>query len=279
MMAFVARAPSPVTKLKLVKWLFVAGTDYSAGEQVPFYDFLPYQYGPFSFTAYHELERVTKLGFLARGPSSVTVAGKRKVDEAIGKLSAATSKVVDDVLRDYGNLGGTALIDRVYGNHPWFASRSKLRPVVDQPKASLAVYTCGYEGASIDAFLNRLLRRGIKRVIDVRKNAYSRKYGFTGGVFRTLCKKVGIDYAHVPQLGVPSDMRTDLTKPGAREALFAHYRKEIVPAQGHAQSHVADLVGDRPSALVCFEAQATDCHRGSLAPFIAKQTGLEIINL
>ena len=132
--------------------------------------------------------------------------------------------VVDDVLTVYGRLGRTAIIDRVYKNHPWFTSRSKLRRAVAAPTASTAVYTCGYQGASIDAFLNRLLSKGIKRVIDVRKNAYSMKYGFTGGVFRKLCKNVGIDYAHVPQLGVPSDLRTDLDKPGAREALFAHYR-------------------------------------------------------
>lgn len=279
MMAFVARAPTTVTKLKLVKWLFVAATEFNAAAEVPFYDFLPYQYGPFSFTAYHELDRVTKLGFLSLGPSSVTVSAKRRVDDAVGKLSRAASNLVDEVLRDYGNLGGSALISRIYGKHPWFASRSKLRPAVEQPKSSLAVYTCGYEGESIDAFLNRLLSRGIKRVIDVRKNAYSRKYGFTGGVFKGLCKKVGIDYAHVPQLGVPSAMRTDLTVPGAREKLFEHYRARIVPEHEQAQRHVAALTEERPSALLCFEANARDCHRGSLAPFIATQTGLEIVHI
>lgn len=279
MMAFVARAPTPVTKLKLIKWLFVAATEHAAAEHVPFYDFLPYQYGPFSFTAYHDLNRLSARGLLLNERQAVAVGAKRRVEDAVARLSDGATKVVDAVLAEYGKLGRTAIIDRVYASHPWFASRSKLRPVVAGPKAPTAVYTCGYEGASIDAFLNRLLKKGIRRVIDVRKNAYSMKYGFTGGVFRTLCKNVGIDYAHVPQLGVPSDLRGDLSKPGARAALFAHYCSEIVPAQLTAQDQVAALVLERPSALLCFEAQAHDCHRGSLAPFISKQTGLGVVHL
>lgn len=279
LMAFVARAPSSITKLKLVKWLFVAAKEHNAGELLPFYDFLPYQYGPFSFTAYHELSRLAARGFLSEGEKSVEVLARRKVAEAIDRLPPAVSKVVDDVLREYGKLGEGAIVDRVYARHPWFATRSKLRPAEPARKAPRAVYTCGYEGASIDRFLNRLLEKGIEQVIDVRKNAYSRKYGFTGGVFRSLCEKAGIAYAHVPELGVPSDLRTDLSTREARDALFALYRKDIVPAQANAQERVVELVKERASALLCFEAEAQDCHRGTLAPFISRRAGLPITHL
>ena len=279
MMAFVARAPTPVTRLKLVKWLFIAANDHGAASQLPFYDFVPYQYGPFSFAAYHELAGLTARGFLDQRAQTIAVAAKRRLDDAVGLLARGASQIVDDVLREWGRVGRTVLIDRVYEKHPWFASRSKLRPRTESVTAPLAVYTSGYEGISIDAFLNRLLKRGVRRVIDVRKNAYSRKYGFTGGVFRSVCMNVGIDYVHVPQLGVPSKLRNDLDAPGARAALFTHYRTEIVPAQSSAQERVAALMKERPSTLVCFEANSADCHRGSLAPFIGEATGLPLIHL
>jgi uncharacterized protein (DUF488 family) len=279
LMAFVARAPSKVTKLKLIKWLFIAATEHKAAEHVPFYDFLPYQYGPFSFAAYYELDRLSRRGFLVTARESVTVGERLKVDNAIGTLTAAASNLVDDVLRDFGKLGNAAIVSRVYAQHPWYASRSKLRRVTKTPTAKPAVYTCGYEGASIDAFLNKLLRTGIRRIIDVRANAYSQKYGFTGGVLRALCRKVGIEYTHVPQLGVPSELRTDLKTATARNALFAHYRTAIVPAAEQAQQQVAELAAEGSSAMLCFEANARDCHRGALAPFIAHRTGLQIVHL
>ncbi len=277
-LAFVARAPGTVTRLKLVKWLFIAGAEHHAADALPFYDFLPYQYGPFSFTAYNEFDKLVRAGLMTASDDSVAIASRERVDAALTKLTRKASAIVDAVLEGWGNLSRSELIERVYEKHPWFASRSKSQAV--KPRlAPPAIYTCGYEGGSVDSFLNKLLEKGIRRVVDVRKNAYSNKYGFIGGVLKGHCKNVGIDYVHVPQLGIPSSLRVDLSKPGARSELFAHYRKTIVPEASDAQARVEALMLERPSALLCFEAHAHDCHRGSLAPIISKRVGLDVVHL
>ena len=41
------------------------------------------------------------------------------------------------------------------------------------------LFTIGYEGISIDTYINKLLQNYIKTLVDVRKNAYSNKFGFS----------------------------------------------------------------------------------------------------
>ena len=68
---------------------------------------------------------------------------------------------------------------------PWYSVNSELphfrSDEAEQRTAPAlaAVYTAGYEGNSIDRFLDRLMKRGIYSIIDVRSNPISRKYGFS----------------------------------------------------------------------------------------------------
>ena len=89
------------------------------------------------------------------------------------------------VLRLYGKKNQRSLISMVYGRHPWYSVNSELphfrSDEAEQRTAPAlaAVYTAGYEGNSIDRFLDRLMKRGIYSIIDVRSNPISRKYGFS----------------------------------------------------------------------------------------------------
>ena len=107
----------------------------------------------------------------------------------------------------------------------------------------------------------------------------SRKYGFAGKTIARLCADVGIEYTHVPSLGIPSSLRADLSAPDAYERLFDRYENEILPDATGGISHVADLCREMPSALMCFEASSRQCHRGRLAPHVADVSHLEIKHL
>jgi uncharacterized protein (DUF488 family) len=261
-----------------MKWLFLMGQETAVRERLPFYDFVPYRFGPFSFTVYSELARLAKAGLVA---DDLCVIEERKleVDELAERLSTDVRAATTDILSRYGSLSSTDLLESVYSRYDWYASRSELRAPRVQEHQKQAVFTTGYEGESIDAFLDKLLRAGIRRVIDVRRNAYSQKYGFSGGPLKRMCTNVGMDYQHLPALGIPSNLRTDLSTQTKRQRLFRKYETELLPQQLPAQYRATELLRERASVLLCVERNATDCHRGTLAPYLAAISGLEVLHI
>ncbi|MCH7687992.1 MAG: DUF488 domain-containing protein [Planctomycetes bacterium] len=143
----------------------------------------------------------------------------------------------------------------------------------------MAVYTAGYEGTLVDGFLDGLIRNGIRRVIDVRNNPVSRRYGFHKSTLSRLCGNVGIEYSHFPELGIVSQNRQNLDQPGARESLFDDYARTTLAQETSAIDAVAKLMKSSPSVLVCMEACHSECHRSRLAKAVANVTGLSIRNL
>ena len=276
----VRQAPQLPSRSQLMKWLFLLRHETAVGAaKSAFYDFLPYRYGPFSFVAYRELGALGAAGLLAPDELRIPSAARREAALETAKLQEPVREAVADILMRYGCLSRARLVDLVYDRYPWFASRSELRQRREVKTADVAVYTVGYEGRSIDALLNALLRDGIRRVVDVRKNALSRKYGFTGTTFSRLCQDMEIEYVHLPELGVPSALRINLTTAVAYETLFDYYELTILPAQGDWVLRAADLARELPSALLCFEADACFCHRGRLAPHVADLAELPIQHL
>jgi hypothetical protein len=281
LLEFLGQSTVPPTKLELVKWLFLAGQETDISSRVAFYSFLPYRYGPFSFILYKDLDSLRRDGWLAMNPGSrVHIPIGRVADPELGKLPEAVRQAVNSILQRYSGLSRPALIDTVYKTYPWYASRSLLRPRKRRrPGVARAVYTVGYQGRSIDAFLNQLLRRGISLLVDVRRNAYSQQRAFCKGALRTLCEKVGISYCHVPALGVPADRRQHLDSRAAYEALFKYYDESVLPQQTSEIHRVGEMLKRSPGALLCFEANACECHRGRLSRVLAERTGLSEVHL
>ena len=71
----------------------------------------------------------------------------------------------------------------------------------------MAIYTAGYEGLSIDAFIARLKQAQIDKVLDVREYPLSRKPGFSKKAFAQCLADAGIAYEHSPPLGCPKPIR------------------------------------------------------------------------
>jgi uncharacterized protein (DUF488 family) len=191
---------------------------------------------------------------------------------------------VEQVLGRYGRMGQSQLVRSVYSRYPWFALNSelperRLASVEPPASASPAVYTAGYEGKSIDAFLNGILERGIGRIVDVRANPVSRKYGFSGRRFGDICGRLGLEYCHEKELGIPSSARVGLDSFESYQRLLSRYEDEMLPQRTVALARVTDLMRRQPSVLVCVERDVRCCHRTRLANVIANRTGLEVVHL
>ncbi len=272
-------AGRPLEKLTLVKLLFLVRQETSVADQIPFYDFVPYQYGPFSFVLYNDLRRLEKQGLVHESKDKVELAVGPNSQEAYLALKRKVTDAVAVILSRYGGLKPQMIVDYVYGQYPWFASRSKLRPQAEAREAPVAAYTVGYEGRSLDAFLDYLLKKGIRRIVDVRRNAYSMKYGFTRAVLRSAAENCGMDYVHVPEVGIESTKRKDLNTRADYDRLLDQYEAELVPTHITDVRYVGELLSEKPGAMLCYEADPTMCHRGRLASTIADNNSLEVVHL
>lgn len=274
------RAATEPTRTQLMKWLFLLRQESPLRDDPTFYDFLPYRYGPFSFEAYRELDALAQIGILESRSLRIrreALGAARAVESA---LPLRTQQAAAETVARYGAWSTRRLREDVYRRYPWYASRSELRRVRKAaPSAPLAVYTVGYEGRSIDRFLDELLRRGMRGLIDVRSNPMSRKYGFSGNTLRRLARKVGIAYHHFPELGIPSTLRQGMEAPAARSRLLDWYEREILPRRSEHVEQVGRLLATHAFTLVCFEADARSCHRSRLGAALAAVTALPLAHL
>lgn len=147
---------------------------------------------------------------------------------------------------------------------------------------SLKLYTVGYEGQDIDNFVQGLKKKRVKTIADLRKNPLSRKPGFSKKRLAAALESVGIDYIHYPGLGVPSEWRRQ-ARAGlmTRNEMFRRYEKQILPKHDDELSAIMTGIAQPGYAILCYEADASDCHRRSVADKIQKRKRrkVEIVDL
>jgi uncharacterized protein (DUF488 family) len=143
----------------------------------------------------------------------------------------------------------------------------------------LAVYTLGYEGLSVDEFFGILTENGILHLIDVRRDPVSRRYGYHKKTLANLCEGYGIDYTHLPKLGIESKYRKEIKTEADRRALLSYYETEILKRGAEEVGAVSRLMSDKPSVLMCLESDPSRCHRSVLAEVVARISGLPLRHL
>ena len=266
------------SRLRLMKLAFLLSREMNA-PKTGVYEFVPYRRGPFSFTLYHDLRTLGSDGWVVEAEHDIKVAQAPDLETAY--LDQPFLGMIDGVSERCRSLSTSALVDRVYASHPWFTMNSETvhKRAVPRPAAASAVYTVGYEGIMVDGLLDLLLQAGIQRLIDVRCNPIARRYGFHKTTLKRLCADVDIEYLHVPSLGIPSAWRTDLGDQASYQRLFQRYEQEILPMQEASVASVAKLQLEKPSALMCMEADHTCCHRSRLAALVSRQTELPVKEL
>jgi len=243
-----------------------------------YYDFFPYQYGPFSFISYYDKRRLTEMGLLkATNDFQLASPGKYLADlEPADKVALLRLKA--------SGLTGPNLVKKVYRDYPQYAARSKIVPDLfdaDEIKqiqfswntdTEPIIFTVGYEGLTIDSFLNKLIARNIMAVVDVRNNPQSMKFGFSKKSFSEYIEKSGMKYFHIPELGIPSALRKGLGSSVSHETLFKKYETELLPKQAAAKKRLIELIAEYPRiALVCFESDHKFCHRNTLVENLKRE--------
>ncbi len=269
-------AGRPVQRMELTKWCFLLRHASSSAGGSAFYDFVPYRYGPFSFGLYQEAGKLEQNGYLvAPDEDSWTVT-----DIAAGvQPPGDVQHDVDRLLARWKRRSLDSLVDHVYDRYPAYTVNSERRKLAKRPKTSPAVFTAGYESLSVDAFLNLLIESGIERLIDVRQNPVARRYGFHRSTLSKLLSRLGIEYVHVPELGIPSSFRQELHTYEDYKRLFRKYEAKTLACEDAAIGSVSRLVAERPSVLVCMEADPKYCHRSRLASRVADATSLPVTHL
>ena len=265
----------PVAATDFQKLLFLYAQKWEAGD--PSYEFVPYQFGCFSFTSYADKRRLIERGLLVDDEQGWALS-------ATGLLAAKREKTLGERTRRFasaqGAARGDALIAEVYRGYPYYAIRSQIvervlpRPADRSPieaarpaKKGAGLATIGYEGRTLEGYLNALLGDSVTLLCDVRRNPLSRKYGFSKSTLQNACGRVGIHYEHLPELGIASAERRELVTQADYDALFAVYERDSLPNQGAALTKIREWIerdGQRV-ALTCFEAEPCQCHRHCVA--------------
>ena len=141
------------------------------------------------------------------------------------------------------------------------------------------LFTIGYEGKTQAEFLDELEAGGVELVIDVRAVAASRRPGFSKTALAGGLRERGIDYLHLRPLGTPADGR-QAARAGRIAEMRAIYAGQLeTPEAALALEQALAEASQRPSALLCYERGAPDCHRSMLAQRMVERSPFQVRDL
>ncbi len=278
LLALLERLPNKnASRIQLVKWLFLLRHEEHIDHFGSFYDFVPYRFGPFSFLAYKEINELANLDMLKSKDDHyylIDAKNKRFSTDLSHKVNNSIGKIV----KVYSSMSNKELLEYIYDHYKWYASKSELSKKsfnYSTKTKPTAIYTIGYEGLSIDAFLSEIIKEGIRSIIDIRHRSFSRKYGFSGPRLEKRCSDFELEYHHFPEVGIPSNIRKQVTD---RSALWNIYGVSVIPNVTETLNVIAKLCSQESSILLCFEKNPQDCHRHIVAEEISKRIKLPIVH-
>jgi len=241
------------------------------------FDFVPYRYGCFSFQANQDLATLKTYGYLTFSDDGNTIR-LNKSDKAIPPINLSDSQFINDIKSDFGFLSQTELIKYTYIHYPYYATKSAIAKEIlnkeQMQKISLQIrrydeptlFTIGYEGLTLEKYINQLIYNDIRTLCDVRKNAYSQKYGFSKKTLKAACEGVGIRYLHISDLGIESGKRENLHSQSDYDTLFEEYEESVLKDNEQSILFIRNLLqNDKRLALTCFEKDPLQCHRSRIA--------------
>lgn len=260
------------------------------------YDFMPYKYGCYSMQLSQDLRNLVKDGYLlceADGPSHKYKISRN--DLGLNKLiEEEDNLIINKVIKRFGAIQKNDLIKYTYLNYPFFAinsvmakdllSERELLSVMKQrpQKDERTLMTIGYEGLSLEKYIVILIKNDVHILCDVRKNAYSQKFGFSKIQLQKACEGAGIKYEHLPNLGIVTEKRKDLKEQSDYDVLFEEYENTTLIEAKNELNHLYKLLQDEKRiALTCFEHNPLQCHRSRIAKKLVSipQCNYTLLNL
>ena len=143
----------------------------------------------------------------------------------------------------------------------------------------MKLFTIGYEAATQAAVIAALQRAGVEVLIDVRAVPSSRRAGFSKRLLAASLGEAGIAYAHLQALGTPKAGR-QAARAGRHAEMRAIFEAHLAePAAQLQLLEARDIACERPSALLCLEADAAHCHRRIVAERLSALEDFEVVDL
>jgi uncharacterized protein (DUF488 family) len=249
------------------------------------YEFVPYKFGCFSFQSYADRRRLIEFGAL-KLEDGWHLANS---EDFISQLDDGEKNKLLLFCKKFRSKQGEELVREVYKRFPYYAINSEIahklmttaemqiinerRPKSEEP----GFFTIGYEGHSFENYLNRLIENDIKTLVDVRSNPVSRKYGFSGKTLSKTLNMLGIEYIHMPELGIVSDKRKKLNTFDDYNILFKEYDSTVLKSNQDSLLKLFGLVSRKKRiAITCFEHDSKMCHRGRVAKAMEKLKGWDL---
>lgn len=255
----------------LQKYLFL----FTRGQSAKSFEFVPYTDGCFSFQAAQDIATMAKYGYLelVEHKEDDTIYLVKKQDYLL-MLKESDVILLEDVKLQYGALTQNELIRYIYLNFPFFAINSTIAKELLSDKELIAIdserpnfskqklFSIGYEGITLEEYINKLIINNVHVLCDVRKNAFSQKFGFSKSQLQRACNGVGIRYLHIRELGIESKKRQMLQTQDDYDTLFENYSNTTLKENREALMKIRELIElNKRVAVTCFEKDPQQCHR------------------
>jgi uncharacterized protein (DUF488 family) len=134
----------------------------------------------------------------------------------------------------------------------------------------LEIYTIGFTQTTAEHFFGRLSAAGVQRLLDVRLNNSSQLAGFAKArdLPFFLRELVGASYEHDPRLAPTQQLLDDYKKHKGDWSRYEEGFLELMSQRGieHALARSEFAI---PTALLCSEATADNCHRRLVCEYLA----------
>jgi uncharacterized protein (DUF488 family) len=264
-------------KIDFQKLLFL----FSTHQDIPSFKFVPYKYGCFSFQSYYDIRIMKKYGLIHEESELNNFEGawvKNDEKDYFSQLKKNDQLKLNFLKSKFEKFASNDLICYTYKNYPFYAINSKIagdfldKKELEDVHNTIShsdqriLFTIGYEGLSLEEYLNKLLINNIKVLCDIRKNPQSMKYGFSRNQLNNACSGVGIEYVHIPELGIESRYRQNLSSQKDYDMLFEKYRNTTLESSKLFLNKIEKMIQIKNRiALTCFEANQNQCHRKQVA--------------
>lgn len=126
-------------------------------------------------------------------------------------------------------------------------------------------FTVGYEFVTQAELISGLQKQGVKRLIDTRDVANSRRAGFSKKLLAASLDAAGITYIHLRALGTPKAGR-EANRARRMDEFWQIYERAFQQPEAQlALLEAEELCRAAPTALLCFCGDASHCHRDRIA--------------
>lgn len=277
LLSFIHQLDENVTVTDIQKLAFL----HTMSGESNYYEFIPYKFGAYSFQLGEDLDILAKNGY-------ITVDNLQR-----GKRIKAVAEYSDTYSYQIASERGNALIRRTYREYPYYTIKSEIterlfdgeeldffyRIKQSYVKTEQALFTIGYEGKSIEYFINCLIKNDIRLLCDIRKNPLSRKFGFSKSKLKHVTQTIGIKYVHIPELGIESDKRNSLRTKEDYRNLFAEYENSLKSRKIFLDDIYNLIQQNDRVALMCFELDPEMCHRHVVRDYIINNYNIRSVDI